>query len=61
MKGLGVFFEGKGEVFDAFKEWKISIDNQIEQKSKYLRTKNDLKFCSEEFNNFYKAYGISRY
>lgn len=58
MKHLGAFFEGKSDDFEAFKELKILIENQIEQKIKYLRTDNSLEFCNEEFNVFYKVHGI---
>ena len=55
------FLKHKNEAFSTFKEWKLLIENQTGKKIKRLRTDNDLKFCSNEFNDFYKKEGISRH
>jgi len=55
------FLKAKSDAFEAFKEWKILVENQMERKIKYLRTDNGLEFCNEEFNEFCKVHGISRH
>jgi hypothetical protein len=37
------------------------IEKQIEKKLKLLRTENDMKFCSNKFNDYYSDEGIVRY
>lgn len=59
---IWVFFsKAKSDVSEAFKEWKILVENKMKQKIKYLCTYNDLEFCGEEFNNFCKVRRISRH
>jgi len=55
------FLKAKSDAFEAFKEWKILVENQMERKIKYLCTDNGLEFCNEEFNDFYKVHGIARH
>ncbi|WVZ50367.1 hypothetical protein U9M48_001625 [Paspalum notatum var. saurae] len=40
------FLKYKSETFSAFKEWKVTIENQTEKKVKILRTDNGMEFCS---------------
>eukprot|EP00253_Pinus_taeda_P035023 PITA_35023 len=55
------FLKKKFEVFDRFKEFKALVENQTEKKIKVSRTNNGGKFCSKEFEEFYKKSGISRH
>jgi hypothetical protein len=50
----------KYEVFDKFKEFKALVENQIENKIKVLRTDNGGEFYGNEFEEFYKKFGIER-
>jgi len=54
------FLKKKSEAFDRFKEFKALMENQIEKKIKVPRTDNCGKFCSKEFEEFYKKCGIAR-
>jgi transposase InsO family protein len=54
------FLRKKSEVFDKFKEFKALVENQIEKKIKVLRTDNGREFCGNEFEEFYKKFGIAR-
>lgn len=51
----------KNEVLEEFKEWCALIENQTRKRVKMIRTDNGLKFCSSEFDTFYKQHGIVRY
>ena len=53
------FLKERSVAFEAFKEWKILVENQMERKIKYLHTDNGLEFCSEEFNAICKVHGIA--
>ena len=55
------FLKERSVAFEAFKEWKILVEVQMDRKIKYLRTDNDLEFCREEFNDFCKVHRIARY
>ena len=55
------FLKTKDDAFEAFKEWKILVENQMERKIKYLHTDNGLEFCSEEVIGFCKVHGITRH
>ena len=55
------FLKDKSEAFSTFKEWKVMIENQTEKKVKKLRTDNGMKFCSKEFNAYFKSEGIVRH
>ena len=54
------FLKTKDDAFEAFKEWKILVENQMERKINYLCTDNGLMFCGKEFNDFWKVHGITR-
>ena len=43
-----------------FKEFKALVENKTEKKIKVLRTDNGGEFCSKEFEEFCKKYGIAR-
>ena len=53
--------KNKSDVFDTFKRWKAMVERQTEKKVKIFRTDNGLKFCSTEFDNFFKSEGIIRH
>jgi len=53
------FLTKKSEVFDRFKEFKALVENQIEKKTKVLRTDNSGEFCNKEFKEFCKKCGIA--
>jgi hypothetical protein len=57
----GIFLKDKTEIFSAFKEWKVMIENKIEKTVKNLRTDNRMKFYSKEFNAYCKFEGLVRY
>jgi len=52
------FLRHKSEVFSKFKEFKALVENQTNKKIKVLRTDNGGEFCSREFEQFCKQYGI---
>eukprot|EP00253_Pinus_taeda_P035381 PITA_35381 len=54
------FLKKKYEVFDRFKEFKAPVENQTENKIKFLRIDNGGEFCSKEFEEFYKKCGIAQ-
>jgi hypothetical protein len=54
------FLRKKSEVFGKFKEFKALVKNQKEKKIKVLRTYNGGEFCGNEFEEFYKKFGIAR-
>eukprot|EP00253_Pinus_taeda_P034618 PITA_34618 len=53
------FLKKKSEAFDRFKEFKALVENQTEKKIKVLRIDNGGEFCSNEFEELYKKYGIA--
>ena len=55
------FLKQKSDVFSTYKSWKIMIEKQMGKKIKYLRTDNNLEFCSDEFNRLCKLEGIVRH
>jgi transposase InsO family protein len=50
----------KGEAFDQFKKFKVSVENQYGRKIKVLRTDRGGEFTSKEFNLFCEQAGITR-
>ena len=54
------FIKKKSEVFDRFKEFKALVENQTEKKIKALRTDNSGQFCSKEFEEYCKKFGIAQ-
>jgi hypothetical protein len=44
--------KAKGEVFDKFKAYKASVENQTSMKIKTLRSDNEGEFVSKKFDNF---------
>lgn len=55
------FLKVKSDAFKAFKERKILVENQLEEKNKYFRTDYGLEFFGEDFNHLCKIHGISRH
>ena len=53
------FLKKKSQFFDRFKEFKTLVENQTEKKIKVLRTDNGGEFCSKEFEEFCKKFGIA--
>ena len=55
------FLKKKYDVFDKCKEFKALVENQIEKKIKVLRIDIGGDFCSNEFEEFCKKYGVAWY
>ena len=55
------FLKHKYGAFDAFKDWKVTVEKQTERKLKVLRTDNGMEFCSDAFKYFCKQEGIVRH
>ena len=55
-----LFLKQKTDIFTTFKQWKAMIEKQIERQIKCLCTDNDLKFCSNKFNDFCRKEEILR-
>lgn len=53
--------KSKGEAFDAFKKFKLLVENETEQKIKIFRTDRGGEFCSTNFNKFCEDSGILRH
>lgn len=53
--------KSKDQAFEAFKDWKNVIENQVGRRIKKLRTDNDLEFCSNLFEKYCKNEGIARH
>lgn len=51
----------KDQAFQAFKYWKVMIENQTGRKVKKLRTDNGLEYCSDQFNKYCKDEGVARH
>ena len=51
----------KDNTFDAFKTWKIMIENQKGERLKVIRTDNGLEFCNKEFTQLCNESGILRH
>ena len=49
----------KSDVFKTFKQ--VLVEKQTEKKIKCIRTYNNMKFCPNEFEEFCRDEGISRY
>ena len=47
----------KDKVFTQFMQWKAITEKQTRKKIKWLKTDNELQFCSSEFNKFCKNEG----
>ncbi|GLJ29753.1 hypothetical protein SUGI_0587340 [Cryptomeria japonica] len=54
------FLKSKSEFFSRFKEFKAMVELQTGKKIKCLRTDNGGEFFSNDFDRFYKDYGINR-
>ena len=50
--------KNKSETFNAFKVYKIGVENQLSKKIKLLRSDGGGEYFSSEFNSFCKEYGI---
>jgi transposase InsO family protein len=53
------FMRKKAEVFEKFKEFKSLVENQIDKKTKVLRTDNGGELCGNEFDQLCKQCGIA--
>jgi hypothetical protein len=51
----------KYEAFDDFWKWKVMIEKQTNKKVKLLHIDNGMKFCSNEFRDYYSDEGIVRH
>lgn len=52
------FLKQKSEALTRFKEFKSMVENQRGETIKILHTDNGLEYCSKEFENYLKQYGI---
>ena len=50
----------KSEAFGCFKIFKKQVENETEQKIKFLRSDNGGEFTSKEFNHYCEEHGIKR-
>jgi len=48
------FLKEKSEVFEKFKEFQYTVENDIGRKIKCLRTDNGGEYTSREFNDYLK-------
>lgn len=55
------FMKAKGDVFEALKEWKILVENQMNRKSSIFAQIMAWSFHSEEFSAICKVQGIARH
>ena len=55
------FLQDKSEAFNAFKNFKTHVDNEVERTIKILCTDRGVEFCSKEFQDFCDEYGIQRH
>jgi hypothetical protein len=55
------FLKHKYKAFDTFKKCIVMIEKQTEKKVKLFHTDNVMKFCSNEFNNYYSDDGNTRH
>lgn len=53
--------EKESDVFGTFKEYLSMIEKQTIKQVKYLLTDNELEFCSNELNSFYRSKVILRH
>lgn len=60
-KSLGNDTFKPGSIFQAFKDWKVMVENQTSRKVKKLRPNNGLEFCNDRFNKYCKEEGIARH
>jgi len=57
---FGYLLEHKDQTFVSFKNFKASIENQINHKIKILRLDNGGEYNSNELYDYYAKYGIKR-
>lgn len=55
------FLKEKYKALDKFKQFKAVVENEIDIKIKFLRSKRGGDFTSIEFNNFCEDHGIKRH
>ena len=53
------FLKQKSDIFQKFNEWKVMMENQKEQKVKFLRSDNGGEYASSEFNEYLASGCIS--
>ena len=51
----------KSEAFEKFRDWHEAVKVEKGHGLRCLRTDNDLKFLSSEFDNYCRKYGIKRH
>jgi len=56
--GWTLFLKSKSDTFNSFYNWFLSIKNKYNTRIIYIRTDNGTEFCNNNFNLFFKSYGI---
>jgi hypothetical protein len=54
------FLKNKSEAFENFKIYKEMVENEIDSKTKCLRSNNGGELTSKEFMDYYNSHGIKR-
>ena len=54
------FLKQKSDVFDVFKNWRATTENETGLKLKCLRSDNGGEYCSDEFERYCAMNGIKR-
>ena len=55
------FLQDKSEAFNAFKNFKTHVHNEVERTIKILHADRGGEFCSKEFQDFCDEHGIQRH
>lgn len=54
------FLKNKSEVLQAFKDYKVLVENQTGKRIKYLQSDNGREYLNDSFDAYLKANGIGR-
>ena len=53
-----IFLKSKGDIFNAFHNWFLKVNNIFNKSVKHLRTDNGKEFSNNNFDNFCNLNGI---